>query len=53
MTLIITVFMCIYLYHSSKNNINLEIVTFLVTTGQADVNSKDKDGETPLHNAFT
>ena len=43
---------CIYMYflcHSSQNN--LEIVTVLVTTGQADVNSKDNDGETPLHKA--
>ena len=49
MTLIDIVFMCISLCHSSESN--LEIVTFLVTTGQADVNSKDNDGQTPLHRA--
>ena len=48
--LLITDHPCICLCHSSQNS--PEIVTVLVTTGQADVNSKDKDGETPLHKAY-
>ena len=39
----------ICLCHSSEGS--LENVTFLVTTGKADVNSKDEDGETPLYKA--
>jgi hypothetical protein len=30
---------------------HLDIVTYLVTTGRADVNCKDGRGETPLHKA--
>ena len=37
------------LYYTSNGE--LEIVSMLVTAGQADVNSKDNDGQTPLHKA--
>ena len=29
----------------------MDVMKFLITTGQADVNIKDTDGETPLHRA--
>ena len=38
----------ISLFMSSSKG-NLDVVTFLVTTGNADVNSKDKNGDTPLN----
>ena len=39
--------MSLCLWHSSAGK--LDVVNFLVTTGRADVNSKDKYGQTPLH----
>ena len=39
------------IYHSRKGH--LEIVTNLVTSTNADVNSKDDEGQTALHNACT
>ena len=41
--------MSVCLCHCSRGN--LDIVTFLVATGRADVNSKDSRGQTPLHKA--
>ena len=40
----------LYIYHSRKGH--LEIVTNLVTSTNADVNSKDNIGETALHKAY-
>ena len=41
--------MMLYIYHSREGN--LEVVTNLVTSHDADVNSADDDGDTPLHKA--
>ena len=42
---------CLCLFHCSGGH--LDIVTFLVTTGRVDINSKNNKGETPLHKACT
>ena len=37
------------LFHSSAGKV--EVMKFLITTGQADVNIRDTEDETPLHRA--
>ena len=52
MTLSIIIIIVLYAVTVSFfSNGELEIVTMLVTAGQADVNCKDNDGQTPLHKA--